>query len=445
MCGIVGVIRGKGSRNDDKDYNGFFQDALIAGAVRGSDSTGIFQIEEPPKGKELCYVHKSTDSGITFVNDKWAQGIIQDAMKCFVTIGHNRQATNGAIHDDNAHPFLHQRADGTYFIGVHNGTLTSYSKEEDGNKFSVDSDWAVYKLSKGIKENIKQIYGAYAFALYDSSTPDKFYIASNGQRPLHFAFVTAQNSMLIASEPEMLAWIAKRNRFTIDKDTIFSVPADVILTFDYDDLRNYAKETITRSYSGPSSPYKDDDDVPWHGVMGPYHNSASFVRDKIKEIVNKVRRSNGNVPVKDGVVNIQGTVTPPVVAPATPATLLSTKTGVTAEEFKELTTTLGIPYGTEGLFKPTAGWDELTKTVLGEVVLVAQNNDVEYFEAGIRGVDKAQWEKIKADNAKDFNVRAIGAFMHTRLGDKGLETQIICRIPIKEVEKAKPAASAKSM
>ncbi len=419
MCGIVGVVQGKNANFTDKDYNAWMQDAIVAGAVRGADSTGLFQVESPDKN-DVFYVHKATDSGYSFISDNFAKGILEDTQKCFLTIGHNRAATRGIVSEENAHPFSHTRNDGSYFVGVHNGTLTSYKTEEDGIKFAVDSDWAIYHLSKGIKEGLKGIHGAYVFVLYDSKDKDKFYIACNGDRPIHWAFVQGHNAMLLASEPEMLMWLARRNRLTIEKNTVFAAQANTLYTFDHTALRSYEKDIIRPAYAAPDR----SSHIITHNDFGTW----------LRKIVTEVRQNkfdeNGNRRTpKAKPVELRPNVKAITTDAAVSVTDYTKMAGVTEEELNTLVTGLNINYGRTGEFVPD-GWDEVSKQVLGQVSVSDNSDIIELFEASIRGVTKEQWRAMPQDELK---VQVIGAFLHERTGHAGgMETQIICRIPRRE-------------
>lgn len=229
MCGIFGVVRSASVRNAYNDnVNKFLNNCFLAGAVRGTDACGVYQIG----ADNHIYMDKASVPASSFLTRKQAHAIIADACDSPLTIGHNRAATAGAVVDANAHPFLCGD-----IVGVHNGTLSGEGLSQAD--FEVDSEWALNQMNTfGVKEALEtSITGAYAFVVYNSA--DKhLYIARNSERVLHAAYVGVEShrTMLIASEAGMLHWLAARNNFNIVDDALLSFTPGVLYKINPDTL-----------------------------------------------------------------------------------------------------------------------------------------------------------------------------------------------------------------
>lgn len=241
MCGILGVIVGKGQRSDAA--GNFLRQGLVVGMLRGADSTGMLQV----MGDNLK-VHKATQDGYTFSQMKKTEGLLSTAAAADVTIVHHRAATRGAVCYDNAHPFEHE-LETSHVIGVHNGTIPAFGTHVDGKEFSVDSDWLYYQIAKhGATKALSDVSGAYALLWYDVGQ-NLIRMASNLERPLHFAYVKGENTTLIASELEMLYWLATRNKAQIEQP-LYVPKGKIISVRRGGDVRDLMVEDIPeKSYS----------------------------------------------------------------------------------------------------------------------------------------------------------------------------------------------------
>lgn len=210
MCGITFVIN---TDTYTAKLDNFLEDALIASQVRGMHSSGLFQVSS----LNTIYTHKKALHASDFISEGSARTILNQATRAPLTVGHVRHATVGEKTDENAHPFLVERTDGSKLVGVHNGTLKNWKTKDGGSDHEVDSSWAFRKLADEGIDAFKSFNGAFAFVWYDSRTPDVLNCARNAERPLYFMMDETKKTILGASELGMLGWLSERNGFKISK------------------------------------------------------------------------------------------------------------------------------------------------------------------------------------------------------------------------------------
>ncbi len=197
MCGLVGVL---GRITSDEVQA--FRELLIIDTLRGYHSVGVLAVKR--NGDEI--VHKSVACPQDFLTTKKVDEAIKDG--CVVLMGHNRQATKGAVNAVNAHPFVSPRG---AITGAHNGTLRGQYLLPDSKDFEVDSENIYHSIEKiGLKETCKKLNGAYALTWFESES-NTMHFLRNSERPLHFCFSKDGKTMFWASEADMLRWILKRN------------------------------------------------------------------------------------------------------------------------------------------------------------------------------------------------------------------------------------------
>jgi len=231
MCGLVGYVTSepvKGAYDKKK----FFKQALFADTFRGDDSTGMCLVS----ADDTALVYKRALAGYDFVLGNAYDSMLRRTSPK-IAIGHNRAATKGAISNDTAHPFTWGN-----IVLAHNGTLTNHRQLKDGDKFVVDSEYIAYAFNKfGVEDTLAKIRGAFALTWYDRETK-LFNVVRNSERTLYYAKNTEKNTLMYASEGQMLAWIAGRNDLPIDDNTFTPFEVGKHYTIDPATLEIESKE-----------------------------------------------------------------------------------------------------------------------------------------------------------------------------------------------------------
>lgn len=237
MCGIVGFITTE-KHKGASDRRKFLENALVAGTVRGDDSTGIFLVKHEMKEQETADWYKIAGDGYSMLTAKQYQDLTTytaiTGMRA--VIGHNRAATVGSVTADNAHPFQ----EGPITL-VHNGTLHStyglgkslHQLKDQG--VEVDSHAICHNLAEAAnpKDVIEKLDGAFTLVWHDARN-NTINMVRNEKRPIHLLFAKCEDTVLIASEAEMLHWLAKRNNFA-EGTIVYPKPGE-LLTFHPDSL-----------------------------------------------------------------------------------------------------------------------------------------------------------------------------------------------------------------
>lgn len=228
MCGIHGIINaaplsGKfNSPTYKKGTKEFIQHGFVAGALRGMDSSGMFQID-----KHLTnYIHKLPVMGPIFIEDRVSRAFFNDVQTSPITVCHVRAATEGRITLNNAHPFYFERDNGETVCGVHNGTLTGWKLKagKDSDKYGVDSEWAIQHIAQEGADAFEDFGGSYSFVWWDEANPTKLVFARNKERPMFFLRSKDKKQILFGSEAGMLSWLARRNDIEVEDETYFTKP-----------------------------------------------------------------------------------------------------------------------------------------------------------------------------------------------------------------------------
>lgn len=232
MCGLHFVINSISNPRTEK-LDDFMSDAFIANQVRGTDSSGVFQIgkgKDAVTGLPPIRMYKDAVCGTDFVGNRQAKDILNLADVSTATVGHVRAATHGIISLQNAHPFQSTREDKSRIIGVHNGSLKQgWRMLRDTEKHQVDSSWLYERIAEDGIDAFEGIDGAFALVWYDTLHPGKLFVARNEERPLFWAHTEDGKGMIAASELGMLGWLAGRRGLKLRKspvtNAIFHQPA----------------------------------------------------------------------------------------------------------------------------------------------------------------------------------------------------------------------------
>src|SRR5215472_2742647 len=173
MCGIIGYLGGR-------EATPILMESLKRLEYRGYDSAGVAVLELPkPGAARHTSVTKSeakVDTLIEKLEAKMPTGNLG--------IGHTRWATHGKPTYINAHP--HTDCNGRIFV-VHNGIIENFAElkaelEAEGHEFPSETDTEVVphlieKYYRGdflsaVRQALKRIHGAYAFAMISSDDPE---------------------------------------------------------------------------------------------------------------------------------------------------------------------------------------------------------------------------------------------------------------------------------
>ena len=244
MCGMFGIISGETRYSPAIKY---MRDGFLAGQVRGTDSSGIIQIDA--KGDLLT--HRAALAGTTFLQDSLADKMLTDADDAWCTLGHNRHATTGGKLYRSAHPFtFFDSAGDPTFAGMHNGTLTGW----DSQKYISDTHWAMDKIQKVGIDAVKTMNGAFAYFWVDSEDdPNIINFVRNKERPMHMGFVKDKKVALFASESGMLYWLAERNDIELEEDSVLCLSTDTHYKFNIKDARKYTSTKLTGIITTPAA------------------------------------------------------------------------------------------------------------------------------------------------------------------------------------------------
>lgn len=236
MCGLTAVLNSESNLVSGLDK--FITDATVVTQLRGPDSTGMYQIN----GNLELQSYKKAVDGSTFITMPKAAELLADADVSYVTVVHNRKATTGKINNANAHPFIHENNNGEDdFALVHNGTIEDWDKK----KFSTDTEALAARINDNGAQGLDDLYGAWSVIWTDMESQIT-HMATNGERPLHYAFVKDKSVVLICSEAGMLSWLAERNKLELEDDAIYEAETHQTYAFPLHDVRQFTKTPIKK-------------------------------------------------------------------------------------------------------------------------------------------------------------------------------------------------------
>ena len=205
MCGIVGYI-------GNKDAYPILINGLKKLEYRGYDSSGIMLYDKKASVKKAK--GKVSDLEVLYKNGEEQKGCIG--------IGHTRWATHGPPNKINSHPHLSNSGDLSL---IHNGIIENYDAlkailHKKGYLFKSETDSEVLvnlieevkktkkvKLGKAVRLALKQVVGAYAIVVFDSTNPTEIVTAKLGS-PL--AIGVGDSEYYIGSDPSPFLEFTKR-------------------------------------------------------------------------------------------------------------------------------------------------------------------------------------------------------------------------------------------
>ncbi|MDA7810416.1 glutamine--fructose-6-phosphate transaminase (isomerizing) [Flavobacteriaceae bacterium] len=205
MCGIVGYI-------GNKDAYPILINGLKKLEYRGYDSSGIMLYDKKASIKKAK--GKVSDLEVLYKNEKEQKGCIG--------IGHTRWATHGPPNKINSHPHLSNSGDLSL---IHNGIIENYDAlrsilHKKGYLFKSETDSEILvnlieevkktkkvKLGKAVRLALKQVVGAYAIVVFDSTNPTEIVTAKLGS-PL--AIGVGDSEYYIGSDPSPFLEFTKR-------------------------------------------------------------------------------------------------------------------------------------------------------------------------------------------------------------------------------------------
>lgn len=267
MCGIIFAIN---SDYYSLNLDDWVKDSMLASQVRGTNSAGLFQVDVDG---ELLWV-KDGVTPTDFVRSQEAARMINMSPSSAITVGHVRAATVGTISQENAHPFISERKDGTFVAVVHNGTLQNWRGHKDADQFDVDSQWLAHMLATEGHDAFEYFTGAFAIVWYDSAHPDHLFMARNKERPLHYMVANDNKTLLGCSELGMLGWLSEKHDFACTKDypTPYFLEEGKIYKFSTKNVGDFSvveyPKYVYRSYAPPAALLPAQHSgycVPWYG------------------------------------------------------------------------------------------------------------------------------------------------------------------------------------
>ncbi len=224
MCGIIGYIGGRNAIS-------IVMDGLKRLEYRGYDSAGIAFLEDGKVRVRRCKGKISALEAITGTLTKSSN----------LAIGHTRWATHGKPSDENAHP---HRSDG--IVVVHNGIIENYVElkhalQAEGFTFSSETDSEVLchlinkhaakaPLDEAVRRAIREVTGAYAFAVINEKEPDKI-IAVRKESPLVIGL--GDGEYFLASDVPAFLNHSKEVIF-LDNNEIAVLHKDGVIVTDFD-------------------------------------------------------------------------------------------------------------------------------------------------------------------------------------------------------------------
>lgn len=306
MCGLWGGAALGKLASIDVDR---IADLCVLSWVRGTDSTGMFDVVQKDKIKHPLRIWKTTQHPFDFatirlpevLNTRWKDNLPT------IIAGHNRYATVGKITQRNCHPFSTNK-----IVGMHNGTITSDFPGKD--KYETDSEGLINLISEvGIHKAISELdtyRSAYALIWFDAQQHKLFFLR-NKERTLWQ--VKYGGVLFWASERRLLNFMMDSHRSTnaeptiLKEDTLYSLDLSKHVTelVEGDKIEGrYKPPIISRQNWWRSETADNFQDVDWipekHTKLTPENIIKEYERD-LTEVEKDIQRvlTMGNIKNTD--------------------------------------------------------------------------------------------------------------------------------------------------
>lgn len=251
MCGLVGLVSTEGTKGAYKRKELFTQ-LLFVDTLRGKHGTGLATIcpSKKPKQDWDLYMFKKPMTGPDLIQLDYYDSMMDTVQDAYVVMGHNRAKTHGDAIEKHTHPFCHGS-----IVLAHNGTLSTKGGLEDYDlRVRNDSSNIAFNMDlMGEDKALAALDGSYALTWFNLED-GTFNFARNEDRPLFYAKIKDENTLIYASEIAMLKAIAHRNDVALEP--VYYPTPHTHIKFSFPE---FTKPAITKfekwvwKYSGGSS------------------------------------------------------------------------------------------------------------------------------------------------------------------------------------------------
>ena len=245
MCKLAAMVNLENSLDitTTNNLNKFLDHIFYINSFGQQDGSGVMWMDKDGNHSH----HKRAINAVDFLETRWwnKQSL---SSKRFVAL-HTRYATQGAVSDDNAHPFKHGEfvlmQNGTAGVAPHHTSLVpgKYSS------CSVDSESVCWAFSEqGVLDTLDTYRGDGVF-MFLNTRLRTFNIIKNDKRDLHVLQVTGKQIFLYATDAYALALAATRANLPFEKVQV--VTNDLWHVFDTNGNYNVIKDITVKKYSPP--------------------------------------------------------------------------------------------------------------------------------------------------------------------------------------------------